>query len=226
MQVTTESKRATSVQMLLLRLLQLFLLAALPFILLIRVAVWFHEQYHGFAWVSVLFGAAVTALVLFLYVMYVRNHFVKKELSPKTLQRNYAITLAIVLIYCANGAWSISAANVKEEAVKQEFRTLHPILRLSISTLILLEKDLILTDAERKPEDYEQMGLASKNHSLHYEQSSGYAHAVDIRTKGHGWLRNKLIQGYFEMMGFNTLMHKGTAEHLHVSLRSVDSKGI
>lgn len=212
--------------MLAFRVLKLFALAALPFVLLIRVAVWFHDQYHGFAWISVLFGAAVTALVLFLYVMYVQNHFVKKELKLKALQRNYAITLAVVLIYCANGAWSISAVNVKEAAVKQEFKTLHPILRLSISTLILFEKDLILTDAERKPEDYQQMGLASKNYSLHYEQSSGYAHAVDIRTKGHSWLRNKLIQGYFEMMGFNTLVHVGTAEHLHVSLQSVDSEGI
>lgn len=226
MQTTVEEIKATSLKMLAFRVLKLFALAALPFVLLIRVAVWFHDQYHGFAWISVLFGAAVTALVLFLYVMYVQNHFVKKELKLKALQRNYAITLAVVLIYCANGAWSISAVNVKEAAVKQEFKTLHPILRLSISTLILFEKDLILTDAERKPEDYQQMGLASKNYSLHYEQSSGYAHAVDIRTKGHSWLRNKLIQGYFEMMGFNTLVHVGTAEHLHVSLQSVDSEGI
>lgn len=163
---------------------------------------------------------------MFGYFLYIRNHFVKQTFQPKILQRNYGITLFIVLMYCANGVWSISAANVKEAAVKQEFKTLHPIVRLSISTLILLEKDLILTDAERKPEDYQQMGLASKNHSLHYTQSTGYAHAVDIRTKGHGWLRNKLIQGYFNMMGFNTLVHKGTAEHLHVSLKSVDSRGI
>ncbi len=226
MQVTTESTRATSTQLLLFRLLQLFLLAVLPFVLLIRIAVWLHENYQAYAWASVFFAAVVTAALLLGYFLYVRNHFVKQTFQPKILQRNYGITLAIVLMYCANGIWSISAANVKEAAVKQEFKTLHPIVRLSISTLILLEKDLILTDAERKPEDYQQMGLASKNHSLHYTQSTGYAHAVDIRTKGHGWLRNKLIQGYFEMMGFNTLVHKGTAEHLHVSLKSVDSAGI
>lgn len=226
MQITAEKTEATSLKMLAFRVLKLFALAALPFVLLIRIAVWFHEQYQALAWMSVFFGALITAAVLFFYVTYVQNQFVKKTLSPKILQRNYALTLAVVLMYCANGVWSISAANVKETAVKQEFKTLHPILRLSISTLILFEKDLILTDAERKPEDYKHLGLASKNHSLHYEQSTGYAHAVDIRTKGHTWIRNKLIQGYFEIMGFNTLVHIGTAEHLHVSLQSVDSDGI
>ncbi|MFN7115981.1 MAG: hypothetical protein ACK4TA_04235 [Saprospiraceae bacterium] len=226
MQVATEHKAATSLQILILRVFGLLALAALPFILLIRVAVWLHEQYHVFAWMSVFFAALFTAALLFLYVMYVHHYFVPQTFTRKLLQRNYAITLVLVLMYCANGVWSVSAINVKETAVKQEFRTLHPIIRLSISTLILLEKDLILTDAERKPEDYHNLGLASKNQSLHYIQSTGYAHAVDIRTKGHGWLRNKLIQSYFQLMGFNTLMHTGTAEHLHVSLSSVDTEGI
>lgn len=208
------------------QLLKLLTLAALPFILLIRIAVWLHEQYHAAAWICVCFGAVVTAAVLFFYSMHIQHYFVKKTFHPKTLQRNYALTLALVLLYCANSVWSISALNVKEIAVKAEFRSLHPLLRLSISTLILVEKDLLLTDAERKPEDYQQMGLGSKRHSLHYQQSTGYTHAVDIRTKQHSWIRNKLIQGYFEMMGFNTLLHKGTAEHLHVSLSSVDTPGI
>ncbi len=226
MQLVSEKTPTTCPKLLAFRALQLIALAVLPFVLLIRVAVWFHEQYHAFAWMSVFFGALVTAAVLFLYGSYVQHRVVQKDFSPKVLQRNYALALAAVLVYCANGVWSISAANVKEATVKEEFSTLHPILRLSISTLILLEKDLILTDAERKPEDYKQMGLDSKRASLHYEQSTGYTHAVDIRTKGHGWLRNKLIQGYFELMGFNTLVHKGTAEHLHVSLSSVDCAGI
>lgn len=226
MQTFTEQIQATSFKTLVIRLLGLLALLALPFVLLIRIAIWFHEQYHAFAWMSIVFGALFTAAVLFLYVSYLQHHLVKKTFTPKILQRNYAVALAIVIIYCANGVWSISAVNVKEATVKDEFRSLHPILRLSISTLVLFEKDLILTDAERKPENYKQMGLDSKRQSLHYEQSTGYVHAVDIRTKGHGWVRNKLIQSYFQFMGFNTLIHTGTAEHLHVSLSSVDTEGI
>jgi len=226
MQIATETIPATSLRVLLFRLLGLFALAALPFVALIRIAVWLHERYQTVAWISILLAASITAALLFSYVIYIRNHFVKTAFTTQSLQRNYGITLAIVLIYCANGVWSISAANVKEAAVKQEFKALHPILRLSISTLILFQKDLILTDAERKPEDYRHLGLPDKQQSLHYTQSTGYAHAVDIRTKGHGWIRNRLIQSYFHLMGFNTLVHTGTAEHLHVSLWSLDSAGI
>lgn len=53
MQIATQVTRATSTQMLLFRLLQLFLLAVLPFVMLIRIAVWLHEQYQVYAWVSV-----------------------------------------------------------------------------------------------------------------------------------------------------------------------------
>lgn len=226
MQTTTEQIREASLKTLLIRLIGLGMLLALPFIILIRVAVWCHEHYHVAAWMSLFFGILFTAALLFLYVTYLQSKIIPKTFSPKMMQRNYAIALTLVLLYCANGVWSISTANVKEATVKQEFRSLHPILRLSISTLILLDKDLILTDAERKPEDYREMGLASKRQSLHYEQSTGYAHAVDIRTKGHSWIRNILIRAYFRLMGFNTLVHTGTAEHLHVSLSSVDTEGI
>lgn len=226
MQILTEQIQETSIKVLIIRLLVLLALLALPFVILIRIAIWCHEQYHIAAWMSLFFGVLFTAALLFLYVTYLQSKFIHKTFSPKMMQRNYALALTMVLLYCANGVWSISAANVKERAVKQEFRSLHPILRLSISTLILLDKDLILTDAERKPEDYREMGLDSKRQSLHYEQSTGYAHAVDIRTKGHSWVRNKLIQAYFRLMGFNTLVHAGTAEHLHVSLSSVDTEGI
>lgn len=210
---------------LLIRLLQLSLLLIFPFVLLVRVAVWLHDHYAFQGWFCMLLGAMVAAVILFAYVNYLYDYYIGKALNTRVLQRNYAIVLIIVLIYCFNSIWSISAANVKEADVRQEFRSLHPVLRLGISTLILIDKNLILTDAERKPEDYRDMGLPSKRYSLHYAQSTGYAHAVDIRTKGHSWLRNKLIESYFRLMGFNTLMHAGTAEHLHISLSSRDRPG-
>jgi hypothetical protein len=70
----------------------------------------------------------------------------------------------------------------------------------------------------RQPEDYERMGLSTNGASLHYRQADGYAHAVDLRTRGRSPGRNILIRLYFEAMGFDTLRHVGTADHLHVSL--------
>ncbi len=221
-----EHKQIQLLSQFLLPLLGLLWLASLPFILLLRVAVWIQVQYQPYAWGSVLMGAMTMALLLFVYFLSLHHHFLKKVIRPKAMQRNYAVLLALALAYCGNSVWSISTYNVKEEALKAEFRKLHPVLRLGIGTLILLEKELLLTDAERQPEDYQQMGLASKRFSLHYEQSTGYVHAVDIRTKGHGKLRNSLVQGYFKLMGFNTLLHRGTAPHLHVSLPCRGVKGI
>jgi hypothetical protein len=41
---------------------------------------------------------------------------------------------------------------------------------------------------------------------------------VDIHTAGRGLLVNLLVEGYFRIMGFRTLRHVGTADHLHVEL--------
>ena len=96
---------------------------------------------------------------------------------------------------------------------------------MGISTLVFLDEDLIITDASRKPEDYKKMGLKTKSRSLHYIQSSGYAHAIDIRTNNRNFVRNFFTKLYFQLMGFNTLRHDGTADHLHVSLSSKDIPG-
>ena len=43
---------------------------------------------------------------------------------------------------------------------------------------------------------------------------------MGLRTIRQGELRNALVADYFRLMGFNTLRHVGTADHLHVSLMS------
>ena len=75
------------------------------------------------------------------------------------------------------------------------------------------------------PEDYRKMGLPTKGHSLHYHKSNGYAHAVDLRTNNHSEIRNFALKMYFKLMGFNTLRHVGTGDHLHISLNSKDVPG-
>jgi hypothetical protein len=62
------------------------------------------------------------------------------------------------------------------------------------------------------------MGLPPYERSLHLRQDDGYAHAVDLRTAGRSEWRNFLMRSYYRLMGFRTLRHVGTADHLHVSL--------
>jgi hypothetical protein len=123
-----------------------------------------------------------------------------------------------VLVYCGLGLVHLSAANAKTEAVRTEYRTIHPLLRLGLSTWLVVDRDLVATDFDRVPQDYAAMGLDVLTSSRHFVQDDGFAHAMDLRTNGRSGLRNALTQWYFEMMGFDTLRHVGTADHLHVSL--------
>jgi len=160
---------------------------------------------------------ATVLLVIYLFFFYGR---ITGEMG--SLRIKFLIAFFIVAIYSIQGLFYLSAENVKYSKIQQEFGSIHPILRLSLSTAIRLDPTLIITDGNRTPEDYRKMGLPSKRHSLHYKQKSGYVHAVDIRTNNRSLIRNHLIRGYFWLMGFNTLLHGGTGEHLHVSLLSWD----
>jgi hypothetical protein len=209
----------------LLRILLFVILLMLPVILLVRVSVFCHEQYRLAPWSALLGGVLVSGGVIFLYLGYLRRRLRHYFGDHRNIYRRYLVAFALVAAYCFPALFYFSATNAKHDAVHREFRELHPILRLGVSTVIWVDRGLIITDANRYPDDYRRMGLRSRTQSLHYRQSNGYAHAVDIRTIGHGPLRNSLLETYFRFMGFNTLRHVGTADHLHVSLSSHDRPG-
>jgi len=207
-------------------LLKLLLLLVLPFILLIRGAVYFHGEYDWLPGASLLISGAITTVLLFIYLTFMYGRVTGKIGSGNVLKRRSMIALLLVLGYSIYGLFFLSNTNAKSSEVRSEFTNLHPIVRLSISTILFLDHDLIITDAKRRPEDYKKMGLSTKKRSLHYKQkSSGYVHAVDIRTNDRSELRNTLLIWYFKCMGLNTLRHGGTADHLHISLKSHDSPG-
>jgi hypothetical protein len=162
-----------------------------------------------------------TFVVLFLYLTFFFGRR-RRESGKRSVKGRALLIGALLFSYCIYGLFYVSGKNVKSKAVGKEYRSLHPILRMGISTIIFLDPSLILTDANRVPEDYRKMGLKTKGHSLHYKQSDGYAHAVDIRTNGRSGIRNYLLKLYFNMMGFNVMRHGGTGDHLHISLLSHD----
>jgi len=206
-------------------LLKLLLLLILPFILLIRGAVFFHNEYTWLPGMSLIVSGLITTVLLFIYLTFMYGQITGKIGSGNVLKRQSIIALLLVLGYSIYGLFFLSNTNAKSSEVHGEFTNLHPIVRLSISTILFLDHDLIITDAKRQPEDYKKMGLRTKKRSLHYKQSTGYVHAVDIRTNGRSELRNTLLIWYFKGMGLNTLRHGGTGDHLHISLKSHDSPG-
>lgn len=119
---------------------------------------------------------------------------------------------------CGHMLFFAQQDNFKSKEVKSEFYSLHPLLRIGVSSLVYFDQESVVTDLERRRSDYEKMGLSVNEHSLHYPQKDGYVYAVDLRTNQRSFLRNAVVQGYFWLMGFKTLRHTGTADHLHISL--------
>lgn len=208
---------------LIVNLFKLLFLLILPFAMLIRSATYIHVHYQVGAMTCLFYATIATAIVMFIYFSFFYGRVTGKFGDFDSIKRRGLIAFLVVVVYSMHGILFMSSSNLKSTSLEQEMQNLHPIVRLSVSTLVYADKDLIITDASREPEDYRAMGLPANNTSLHYKQpSTNYAHAIDIRTKGRSELKNGLIKLYFKLMGFNTLRHGGTADHLHVSLRSHD----
>lgn len=199
-------------------LLKILIILVLPFCLLIRGAVYFHSAYSLNSYISLLISAGLTALLMVVYFSVFYGKFTKKRTKIRYLRRRFAISFFLVGAFVLYGLVYFSQSNSKSTEVSKEFYSLQPILRLGASTLFMFDKKAIVTDASRQPEDYRKMGLKTNSRSKHYKQKDGYAHALDLRTRGRSELRNSLLVAYFRLMGFKTIRHVGTADHLHVEM--------
>lgn len=187
----------------------------LPFFVLVGGSVGLYRLAGLPTWLAIIGGVVLTAALLVAYAMWVW-----RRLGGRWRWSRQAARTALVLVG-AYGIYSLlylSSYNVKDDVLRSRYRSLHPLLRLATSTFVLVDRELVITDMSREPSDYAAMGLPLYERSLHFIQDDGYAHAVDLRTHGRSEWRNRLLQAYFMALGFRTLRHVGTADHLHVSL--------
>ena len=88
------------------------------------------------------------------------------------------LALPTVVFYCAYALLFLSAVNAKTDDVREYYRTVHPLLRVALSTATLASRDIVVTDARREPADYARMGLPTLDNSLHFVQKTGYVHHI------------------------------------------------
>ena len=199
----------------LVAIVKLSAIIALPFVVYVRASVFFYD--HGAnTWVAIAGAAGLTMALVLAYAAGVARHLRGRALLRSLLRW---IALPIVSAWCLSSLFYLARVNAKSEEVRGYFLSVHPILRVALSTVILVDPGLVITDMARKPADYGRMGLPVNNKTMHYEQPDGWVHAVDLRTKSNGEIRNRAVQLYFEVMGFSTLRHVGTADHLHIQMR-------
>lgn len=204
----------------LFRVTQVAILFVLLFLLLIRTAIWFEREQAFDPWLSIAMGGVVATVILLVVFTLLQKWFFGKLGSWKSLKWRSYFALAIVGCFCLYSIFYLSDSNAKASDVRAEFNSLHPILRVAVSTTILADRTLLITDARRDIADYDAMGLPANLRSRHLPQNDGFVHAVDIRTNGHSDLRNWLVETTFRTMGLKTLRHVGTADHLHIELPS------
>lgn len=194
---------------------KVLLVVALPFLVMVKVAVLLYTRDAMPTALALAGGTLCTAAVVTGYGAWVW-HRLTKRVRLALVARRFALPFA--LAYSVYALVYFSSAHAKSDRVRAYYGSLHPLLRVALSTLILIDRDMVVTDLTRRPQDYALMRLPQNDGSLHYVQSDGYAHAADLRTAGRSWVKNRLVQLYFWSMGFGTLRHTGTADHLHVEL--------
>ena len=192
-------------------------LVALPFFLLVRAALLASAGFGWPVWLAVGFAVALAALAASGITFWALREL-ELELSFAALATR--AVLPGVAVFCAMSLFHLSGTNAKSPEIRATYRSLHPALRLAVGTLRLVDRRIVLTDIERGPRAYAGMRLRKPPDSSHYLQDDGTVHAIDLRTKGRGCVRNALVRLYFEALGFETLRHVGTADHLHVGLPS------
>tara|TARA_R110000868_G_scaffold408293_7_gene691050 strand:- start:627 stop:1364 length:738 start_codon:yes stop_codon:yes gene_type:complete len=190
-------------------------LGIIPFFILIRTAVFLNLEKDMNGWFALLVGILTSMGLLGLYVFFLFRKVKNKKLLA---QFGFGGIATLVGGFCIYALLYLSSVNAKTEDVREVYRSLHPILRVSVATTTLAEKELVITDIKRTEEDYISWGLTPLESSMHYEQKDGFVHAVDLRTIGHSEFRNKMLEWSLKAMGLQIIRHVGTADHLHVAL--------
>ncbi len=188
-------------------------LGLLPFVALLKGSTVLYRLTELPVWLC-LAAAGFGAGVFILLAIWRVSKKIKISLPGGT----FRISLILAGLYVGFTLLYVSADNVKNPEIQTTYQSLHPMLRLAVSSMVLVDSDAVITDSERVVEDYRAMGLSSNASSLHFEQADGYVHALDLRTIGRTELRNQLTALYFKILGFKILRHTGTADHLHISL--------
>ncbi|MDZ7840420.1 MAG: hypothetical protein U5R46_06310 [Gammaproteobacteria bacterium] len=195
-------------------------LCILPFLVVLRISVLAYQESTYDGWQSLVIGILAALLLVsvciaaFMWTFGIRRRFYMPLLN---------VCLTAMLCYSGFALFHLAVSNAKTAEIRSYYTSLHPFLRIAVKNLTILDEDLVVTDVRRTREEYREMGLPPRDYSLHFKQPTGFVHAVDIRTVGRSRITNLMVELYFVLMGFETIRHVGTADHLHVALPLADA---
>src|SRR5882672_8756026 len=157
--------------------LKVVLIIALPFAVLVRGSVFIYEHGTRSVWLAVATAGILSGGVITAYAVWIARRFMKRGVrGGRALAIPVAkwVALPLVLFYCGYSLLYVASVNAKSAPVRAYYGALHPLLRLGLSTAILVDRDILITDTGRVPEDYGRMGLPANSRTRHYKQADGW----------------------------------------------------
>ena len=127
--------------------------------------------------------------------------------------------IMIAFIYIGYAVLYVASTNAVPDEIREEYQTIHPLLRLAASPVIVFDPSAFRHPDGSVLEDYRLMGLSANEANLHFVQKDDLIHSLDLVTDNRSEWRNRAIELGFWAFGFHSLRHRGLGDHLHVSLR-------
>ena len=188
---------------------------SVPFLVLVRGSTYAYQGMGWGTWPSIGLGVFGTMVVFSAYATWLWKRSTGECRLPRIARR---MVIVVVAGYGLYGLLYLSTGNAESPALENYYTSLNPIMRIGTGPLLLVDRDARVTDLAHTAEDYLRMGLPVREASLHFKLGDRYVRAMDLRTAGRSPRRNRFTAAYLRFMGFRSLHHVDSADHLHLSL--------
>src|SRR2546426_7333079 len=127
-------------------LLKIVMIIALPFAVLVRGSVFIYEHGTRSVWLAVLTAGILTGGVVTAYAVWIARKLMRRGVrGGRALVMPVAkwVALPLVLFYCGYSLLYLASVNAKADPVRAYYGSVHPLLRLALSTAILDRKSVV-----------------------------------------------------------------------------------
>ena len=192
------------------------ILVATLFAILVRGSVFSYDTWAFGASLSLVSAVLMTVPLLLLGAwVIIRGRGIVRRVQLMLIRGAIMITF----IYIGYAVLYVASTNAVPDEIREEYQTIHPLLRLAASPVIVFDPSAFRHPDGSVLEDYRLMGLSANEANLHFVQKDDLIHSLDLVTDNRSEWRNRAIELGFWAFGFHSLRHRGLGDHLHVSLR-------
>ncbi len=192
------------------------ILVATLFAILVRGSVFSYDTWAFGASLSLVSAVLMTVPLLLLGAwVIIRGRGIVRRFQLMLIRS----AIMIALIYIGYAVLYVASTNAVPDEIREEYQTIHPLLRLAASPVIVFDPSAFRHPDGSVLEDYRLMGLSANEANLHFVQKDDLIHSLDLVTDNRSEWRNRAIELGFWAFGFHSLRHRGLGDHLHVSLR-------